>query len=81
MEDNEFVENFASYGDNIGSYSIRLTLDIYEVNDKKHKLIYSSLAEANQANLSNINPGNIIPYILKFCFIDIYGQVIETLNQ
>jgi hypothetical protein len=81
MQNNIFHLNKAVYGVNIGSYPIRLGLEIYEKNSSNlNKLFYTSKQSSQNITLPNINVGGVIQYTLVFSVLDAYDKVVNSVK-
>ena len=80
-QDNIYQLNKAIYGFEIGSYPVRLGLEIFEKNNSSSKsLIYSSLTSSQPGRIANVTVGNEIQYTLAFSVLDIYGKIVNSLS-
>lgn len=83
--DNIFSNNSARYGKNIASFPIRMILKLYNSSASNNMIIFPQIDEIlwqnNQSNvtitLANISSGNLIPYILQFEILDVYGKIVN----
>ena len=83
--DNIFSNNSAIYGKNIASFPIRMIVKLYNSSDPNDTIILPQTDEIlwknNQYNVSinlvNISSGNLIPYILQFEILDVYGKIVN----
>lgn len=80
-QNNIYQLNNAIYGMEIGSYPVRLGLEIYEKNSSTSKtLIYSSLISSRPGKLSNVSVGSEMQYILAFSVLDTYGKIVNSVS-
>lgn len=80
-ENNIYQLNKALYGLEIGSYPVRLGLEIFEKNNSTSKtLIYSSLTSSEPGIIANVIVGSEIQYTLAFSVLDIYGKIVNSLS-
>lgn len=77
-DNNNFVNNLAEYGANISSYPVKLGIEIFEKDG--FKKVYSYKLNSSIAKLNNISSGNILPYQIVVYILDVYGQIVETVN-
>ena len=82
IERNNIYElNNAIYGLEIGSYPVRLELEIYvKSNSTSKTLIYTSLTSSSPGRLFNVTVGSEIQYILAFSVLDTYGQIVNSIS-
>ncbi len=81
MNNNYFLNNSATYGNDKASYAIRLGLKVYVLNNKK-QLLYNSLIEnKTQFTILNQIPGILMNISLEFLALDYFNQTVVSLNQ
>ena len=80
--DNLFSNNSAIYGENIACFAIRMNLKIYNsslpqkiIFPRKDEILWS--AQQTITYLTNISSGNLMPYILQFEVLDVYGKIVN----
>lgn len=79
--DNIYQFNKAMYGSEVGSYPVRLGLEIFEKNNSTSKtLIYSSLTSSQPGKIGNVTAGKEIQYTLVFSVLDIYGKIVNSIS-
>lgn len=78
---NIYQLNNAIYGLEIGSYPVKLGLEIYEKNNTTSKtLLYTSITSSKPGKLLNVTVGSKIQYILSFSVLDTYGKIVNSVS-
>ena len=83
LVNNVFWNNSAIYGENIACFPIRIIANLYNSSDPNVTIKFPQndeiLWSTNSTNISlkHISSGNIIPYIIQFQILDVYGKIVN----
>lgn len=77
LNDNTYQSNKAIYGPNIAAFPLKLSLNLY---DKQGNFICNDNL-SNNINLTNIQSGGLLPYVLNFELLDYYNQIVSSISE
>jgi hypothetical protein len=80
ISNNDFLNNTAIYGEKVGSYPIRMEVEVIKLNDLLEPFLYFSTFNNSQKKiiLDQICPGNEIQYEIIIYLVDHYQKIVNS---